>query len=185
MKAWRAWGQAPASWRCANAEVHSPKGVITARPKMALGERAIGVICIVLVVLLWVGSSELIQLIFDSDKFSFESPLFLTFYSTSLFSVYLSGFLFSKSWRRSISGPVGSISTDVLHDDEIHALLDEVGECNHQNTAEATESQHSSDYACLHLSQSASAYETWKLAGGGHWVTSCTCIVSRARLKPI
>ena len=53
------------------------------------------------VVLLWVASSELIQLIFDDASLSFESPLFLTFYSTSLFSIYLLGFLTCPSWRAS------------------------------------------------------------------------------------
>jgi hypothetical protein len=71
---------------------------------MTLGRRAAGVVSIVSVVLLWVGSSELIQIIFDSQSFKFESPLFLTFYSTSLFAIYLSGFLFSSRWRRSLSG---------------------------------------------------------------------------------
>ena len=59
---------------------------------------ASGLLCIATVVILWVASSELIQLIFDSSL-SFESPLFLTFYSTSLFSVYLFGFLVCPSWR--------------------------------------------------------------------------------------
>lgn len=61
--------------------------------------RSTGLACIAAVVLLWVGSSELIQLIFDSATLSFESPLILTFYSTSLFSLYLVGFLFCPSWR--------------------------------------------------------------------------------------
>lgn len=76
----------------------------SAEKQMTLGRRIGGVACIVSVVLLWVGSSELIQFIFDSNKFKFESPLFLTFYSTSLFAVYLSGFLLSSRWRRSLSG---------------------------------------------------------------------------------
>ena len=59
----------------------------------------LGLAHIAAVVVLWVGSSELIQLIFDSSM-SFESPLFLTFYSTSLFSVYLVGFLICPSWRQ-------------------------------------------------------------------------------------
>jgi hypothetical protein len=58
----------------------------------------LGISHIAAVVVLWVASSELIQLIFDSSL-SFESPLFLTFFSTSLFSVYLAGFLVCPSWR--------------------------------------------------------------------------------------
>jgi len=48
---------------------------------------ALGVVLLLLVVVLWVGSSVLIQSIFvDSD---FRQPLFLTYYSTSLFTLYL------------------------------------------------------------------------------------------------
>jgi hypothetical protein len=43
------------------------------------------------VVVIWVFSSELIQFIFDDVGVS--QPLFLTFYSTSLFSIYLLGFI--------------------------------------------------------------------------------------------
>lgn len=95
---------------------------------MPLGKRAIGVVCIVLVVLLWVGSSELIQLIFDNSRFRFESPLFLTFYSTALFSIYLFGFIISKNWRRSWSQCFDDLREDVVYDEEGHALLDEVVE---------------------------------------------------------
>jgi solute carrier family 35 protein F5 len=61
--------------------------------------RYLGILLIATVVVLWVASSELIQTIFDDSSLSFESPLFLTFYSTSLFSVYLLGFLACPSWR--------------------------------------------------------------------------------------
>jgi hypothetical protein len=73
---------------------------------MGVQRGALGVLCILAVVVLWVGSSELIQVIFDgADRthIGFESPLFLTFYSTSLFTVYLTGFFFSKRWRSSWS----------------------------------------------------------------------------------
>ncbi len=43
------------------------------------------------VVIIWVFSSELIQFIFDDVGVS--QPLFLTFYSTALFSIYLLGFV--------------------------------------------------------------------------------------------
>jgi len=46
---------------------------------------------------MWVGSSELIQIIFDDRNFA--RPFFLTYFSTSLFCVYLLGFLFFPSWR--------------------------------------------------------------------------------------
>ena len=102
---------------------------------MGLGRRAAGIVCILGVVLLWVGSSELIQIIFDNPRFRFESPLFLTFYSTALFSIYLSGFFFFKSWRCSLSigtWPPPELSDDPLGssalpaDGEGDALLDDV-----------------------------------------------------------
>lgn len=93
---------------------------------MAFERRAIGISCIALVVLLWVGSSELIQLIFDDPIFRFESPLFLTFYSTSLFSIYLCGFVCSTSWRRSWSDPSADIRAEA-QDEERDLLLNELG----------------------------------------------------------
>jgi len=117
-----------------------------------MGTRAMGVVCIVSVVVLWVGSSELIQLIFDGNKFKFESPLFLTFYSTSLFSVYLLGFVFCKSWRRSFSGD-DNLNEDIYA--EAHAEHEEYG-LLHQiyDNSDHREGEHAV----------ASALHTWKLA---------------------
>ena len=85
-----------------------------------LKRNAMGISCILSVVVLWVGSSELIQTIFDSQQahFRFESPLFLTFYSTSLFSIYLSGFILSKRWRQICPGQRDSLRRDAQHDEE-------------------------------------------------------------------
>ena len=59
-------------------------------------QHAAGMACLAAVVVIWVTSSEAIQFIFDNIEFS--KPFFLTFYSTSLFSVYLLGFLIFPSW---------------------------------------------------------------------------------------
>ncbi len=48
---------------------------------------ALGIVLLLLVVVLWVGSSTLIQTIFVDQNF--RQPLFLTYYSTSLFTLYL------------------------------------------------------------------------------------------------
>eukprot|EP01122_Echinamoeba_exundans_P013430 TRINITY_DN5863_c0_g2_i1.p1 TRINITY_DN5863_c0_g2~~TRINITY_DN5863_c0_g2_i1.p1 ORF type:complete len:445 (-),score=65.85 TRINITY_DN5863_c0_g2_i1:744-2078(-) len=58
---------------------------------------AFGVFLLLLVVLIWVGSGNLMQYIFVDSKF--DHPFFLTYFSTSLFSLYLSGFIFCRSWR--------------------------------------------------------------------------------------
>ena len=60
-------------------------------------QHAAGLACLAAVVVIWVTSSEVIQFIFDDIDFS--KPFFLTFYSTSLFSLYLFGFLLFPSWR--------------------------------------------------------------------------------------
>ena len=135
---------------------------------MPLGKRAIGVVCIVLVVLLWVGSSELIQLIFDNSRFRFESPLFLTFYSTALFSIYLFGFIISKNWRRSWSQCFDDLREDVVYDEEGHALLDEVVE----GIAEGFEERGSRASDQSEVLMMSSAYTTLILAGE----TLCVCV---------
>jgi hypothetical protein len=58
-----------------------------------------GLICTMLVIVLWVGSSELSQFIFDNADYS--KPFFMTAFNTAMFSVYLLGFLFFPSWRES------------------------------------------------------------------------------------
>jgi hypothetical protein len=60
-------------------------------------KRLEGLACLAAVVVIWVTSSELIQHILDD--LSFYKPFFLTFYNTSLFSIYLIGFLIFPSWR--------------------------------------------------------------------------------------
>lgn len=95
--------------------------------RMTIGRNAMGILCILSVVLLWVGSSELIQTIFDSQQahFRFESPLFLTFYSTSLFSIYLSGFIFCEHWRQICPGRRDNPRDDAQHEEEDVGLLDD------------------------------------------------------------
>lgn len=58
---------------------------------------ALGVLVLLATVAIWVLSGELIQFIYDSVDF--DQPFFLTYYSTALFSVYLTGFLFMPSWK--------------------------------------------------------------------------------------
>lgn len=57
----------------------------------------LGVTLLVGVVIIWVGSSILMQYIFLEQDF--PHPFFLTYFSTTLFSLYLFGFAFSKKWR--------------------------------------------------------------------------------------
>lgn len=57
----------------------------------------VGLILLGFVICLWVGSSTLIQAIFDDMKF--HQPFFLTYYSTSLFTLYLP-FFYLRRWCR-------------------------------------------------------------------------------------
>jgi len=67
---------------------------------------------------MWVGSSELIQIIFDDRNFA--RPFFLTYFSTSLFCIYLLGFLFLSSWRNGNKAPSTDGSSTI---EESRAML--------------------------------------------------------------
>jgi hypothetical protein len=53
------------------------------------GAKLKGVFFLTMVILIWVGSAVLIQAIFNSADTQFNKPLFLTYYSTSFFTLYL------------------------------------------------------------------------------------------------
>ena len=63
--------------------------------QMPLGKRVLGIACMLLVVVIWVASSELMVDIFEK----FPKPLFLTYLNTSCFSLYLFGFVLFP-WRQ-------------------------------------------------------------------------------------
>ncbi|KYQ99968.1 hypothetical protein DLAC_03557 [Tieghemostelium lacteum] len=66
----------------------------------------IGFICILVVVFLWVFSGIITQVIFTEEDFN--KPFFLTYFSTSIFSLYLFGFTFK--WKEWTSIPFDSYS---------------------------------------------------------------------------
>ena len=57
----------------------------------------IGLLTLLLTDLIWVASSELTEYIFKTQKFN--KPFFSTYLKTSLFMLYLPGFLIYKPWR--------------------------------------------------------------------------------------
>jgi solute carrier family 35 protein F5 len=74
-------------------------GMMRARLKHcwnSMSRRALGLLCLAGVVVIWVVSAETIQFIFRNEKF--RAPFFLTYFNTSLFSLYLLGFLFRPAW---------------------------------------------------------------------------------------
>eukprot|EP00033_Pygsuia_biforma_P006697 GCRY01007543.1.p1 GENE.GCRY01007543.1~~GCRY01007543.1.p1 ORF type:complete len:371 (+),score=43.98 GCRY01007543.1:204-1316(+) len=80
----------------------SPQGTVAANAR-----RGLGIFLIFTVVFLWVASSTLIQYILVDS--SYHKPIFLTYYNTSLFSLYLFGFFFLKKWRVLFSNFLSSL----------------------------------------------------------------------------
>lgn len=44
---------------------------------------------LLMVILIWVASAVLIRLVFTNPDFDFDKPMFLTYYSTNWFMIYL------------------------------------------------------------------------------------------------
>eukprot|EP01125_Pyxidicula_operculata_P015753 TRINITY_DN5375_c0_g1_i1.p1 TRINITY_DN5375_c0_g1~~TRINITY_DN5375_c0_g1_i1.p1 ORF type:complete len:356 (+),score=7.53 TRINITY_DN5375_c0_g1_i1:41-1108(+) len=64
-----------------------------------IGKWALGIFLLILVVIIWVSSSEAIQFIFESQDY--RHPFFLTYFNTTLFMLYLFGFAIFPEWRGS------------------------------------------------------------------------------------
>ncbi|KAK7075174.1 hypothetical protein SK128_015223, partial [Halocaridina rubra] len=65
---------------------------------MAHGRRlALGIFVLLLVDIIWVASSELTEYIFNES--GFDKPFFSTYFKTSMFALYLLGFIFWSPWR--------------------------------------------------------------------------------------
>lgn len=93
----------------------------------------LGLFLVVIVVVIWVSSSVLIQIIFqDAD---FDKPFFLTYLSTSLFSVYLLGFAVRwKQWTANLGFPSKSYTTLVEQKDNNEAIAETVSMTASTNT---------------------------------------------------
>jgi len=94
----------------------------------------LGVIVLVVVDLLWVGSAELSDYIFKENDYN--KPFFTTYFKTSSFIVFLFGFLFVKSWQYqlrqcALKGPatnkmlkeVDRISQGPRNNDIVHSAI--------------------------------------------------------------
>jgi solute carrier family 35 protein F5 len=69
------------------------------------GRFGFGLLLVLLVVVIWVSSSALIQFVFKDTNFN--RPFFLTYFSTSLFTVYLLGFVcLPWRWNGTHRGPL-------------------------------------------------------------------------------
>ena len=68
------------------------------RPSQLTTQRlVVGLLTLLLVDIIWVASSELTEFIFKTQNYS--KPFFSTYLKTSLFMLYLPGFLIYKPWR--------------------------------------------------------------------------------------
>ena len=68
------------------------------RPSLPTTQRlVVGLLTLILVDIIWVASSELTKFIFKEQNYS--KPFFSTYLKTSLFMLYLPGFLIYKPWR--------------------------------------------------------------------------------------
>ena len=66
-------------------------------PVLRAQRLALGLLTLLLVDIIWVASSELTEYIFKTQNFN--KPFFSTYLKTSLFMLYLPGFLVYKPWR--------------------------------------------------------------------------------------
>ncbi|XP_071540147.1 solute carrier family 35 member F5 isoform X2 [Panulirus ornatus] len=86
---------------------------------MGRGRRlALGIFVLLLVDVIWVASSELSEYIFHDT--GFNKPFFSTYLKTSMFSLYLLGFIFWSPWRHQC--------THDHHDDHIYQEVDVTGD---------------------------------------------------------
>merc|ERR1719290_536154 len=66
-------------------------------PQVKTQRLVLGLLTLLLVDIIWVASSELTEFIFKTQNYS--KPFFSTYLKTSLFMLYLPGFLVYKPWR--------------------------------------------------------------------------------------
>ncbi|KAJ3648667.1 hypothetical protein Zmor_020453 [Zophobas morio] len=76
----------------------------------------LGCFVLLLVDIIWVSSSELTKFIYTNE--TFEKPFFCTYVKTSMFTLYLLGFLFWQPWKDSCSRPSNYIFVDTEQEDE-------------------------------------------------------------------
>ena len=108
----------------------------------------IGVLILLLVDIIWVASSELTEFIFKSQHYS--KPFFSTYLKTSLFMLYLPGFLVYRPWReqcqgwqwRAQGGRRGSSGYRVIQDSD-DVVTDDTDNASHSDASETVETVHS------------------------------------------
>eukprot|EP00127_Corallochytrium_limacisporum_P006371 Clim_evm82s225 gene=Clim_evmTU82s225 len=73
-----------------------------------------GIFCLILVNTLWVSSSELMQFIYADDSTNFAKPLFLTYYNTAWFFIYICYVMAQEKWRHQLKDVVNLNGVRIL-----------------------------------------------------------------------
>ncbi|XP_019724579.1 solute carrier family 35 member F5-like [Hippocampus comes] len=79
---------------------------------------ALGVVILLLVDVIWVASSELTSYIFRQQEYN--KPFFSTFTKTSMFVLYLLGFLLWRPWRQQCTGSLKRRHASLFADAEVY-----------------------------------------------------------------
>lgn len=86
-------------------------------PMLTKSQRLVlGFLVLILVDVIWVSSSELTKYIYSNE--TFDKPFFCTYVKTSMFTLYLMGFLFWPTWKDSCSKPPNYIYLQSEEDDD-------------------------------------------------------------------
>ncbi|KAJ8936034.1 hypothetical protein NQ318_015440 [Aromia moschata] len=80
----------------------------------------LGTLILILVDVIWVSSSELTKFIYNNE--TFEKPFFCTYIKTSMFTLYLFGFLIWPSWKDSCSRSSNYVIIDPEQDDDNYCV---------------------------------------------------------------
>uniref|UniRef100_A0A674AJ24 Solute carrier family 35 member F5 n=1 Tax=Salmo trutta TaxID=8032 RepID=A0A674AJ24_SALTR len=81
---------------------------------------ALGVVILLLVDIIWVASSELTSYIFKRQEYN--KPFFSTFTKTSMFVLYLLGFLLWRPWRQQCTGSLQGRHAAFFADAEVNSI---------------------------------------------------------------
>ncbi|CAG9820957.1 unnamed protein product [Phaedon cochleariae] len=76
----------------------------------------LGCLILILVDVIWVSSSELTKFIYNNE--TFEKPFFCTYIKTSMFTLYLLGFLFWPQWKDNCTRPSNYMYLETEQDEE-------------------------------------------------------------------
>lgn len=117
-------GEVPMEWVFVMNRMSAQSNSTVQRRRMALG-----VVILLLVDIIWVASSELTSYIFKRQEYN--KPFFSTFTKTSMFVLYLMGFLLWRPWRQQCTGTLKKRHSAFFADAEAY-----FARCNNDTTGD-------------------------------------------------